>query len=76
MILTEEELQMFEQLSAGIGKRFIAYLERLKREELWNPEKITRDNIDSTKAACKLIDDEIIARIENKTENNKVESFD
>ncbi len=63
MKLNENDIQLFKDLnSSSSGKALLDYLERLKRD-IFNPENLTKENLDSKKEVARIIDEDLINRV-------------
>jgi hypothetical protein len=63
MKLTEQDKKLFETLNRNeYGKLLVDYLERLM-VDMFNPEELTKENLDARKDTAGKIKNEIIDRI-------------
>jgi hypothetical protein len=75
MNLTDKDKSLFRRLHDGDGPELIDYIRRLK-VDLFNPDVITKDNLDVRKDALKLMDEHIVKLITSFDTPPKVKGTD
>jgi hypothetical protein len=77
MKLTDIDIKLFQELSnSSMGKDLVDYMERLILD-MFSPDELTKENLDSKKEASSVIRKELIDRIRlsGKAKANGVDNF-